>query len=202
MAAPVTHLFFADKFCDKHWEIDRFQFFAWNCLPDIRYIDGTIERAKYHIRNVAIHEVLKEKSDFRKGVKFHSFVDGNRDAFYQKHNVYIPKVSDENFIKSLKFLEDDILYWKLSFRQDFVKFLSEYEFPVHDINLDSINEWKKLLSDYFSVQPCKDSRNKFFEWIGVTEDLCIKIETLLSELRWKHLQEISDMIVFVENNIK
>jgi hypothetical protein len=79
-------------------------------LPDIRYIDETIERTKYHIRDVAIHEVLEEKSDFWKGVKFHSFIDENRDVFYEKHNVYIPKVSDENFIKSLKFLEDDILY--------------------------------------------------------------------------------------------
>lgn len=202
MAAPVTHLYFADKFCDKHWEIDRFQFFAWNCLPDIRYVDKTIKRTKYHVKNLTMTDIFEETSDFWKWVKFHSFIDENRDAFYQKHNIYIPKVSDEKFIKSLKFLEDDILYWKLSFRHDFIKFLSEYEFPVHDINLKSVNEWKKLLSDYFSIQPCEDSRNKFFRWIGATEDLCIKIETLLSELRCEHLQEVSDMIVVVENNIK
>jgi len=201
MAAPVTHLFFADKFCDKYWEIDRFQFFAWNCLPDIRYIDDTIERTKYHIRDVAIHEVLEEKSDFWKGVKFHSFIDENRDAFYEKHNVYIPKVSDENFIRSLKFLEDDILYWKLSFRQDFIKFLSEYEFPVYDINLESINKWKNILSNYFSIQPCKNSRDDFGKSVELTEDVRIKIETLLCEFHWKYLKEISDMIVFIENNL-
>ena len=102
MATPITHLFFADEFWDKHQEIDRFQFFAWNSLPDIRYIDKTIERTKYHIKNLTIDNILEEKSDFWKWVKFHSFVDENRDVFYENHNVYIPKVSDENFIKSLK----------------------------------------------------------------------------------------------------
>lgn len=201
MAAPVTHLFFADKFCDKHWEIDRFQFFAWNCLPDIRYIDDTVERKKYHIRDVAIHEVLEEKSDFWKGVKFHSFIDGNRGMFCRKY-IYPLENFDEIMVKSLKFLEDDILYWTLFFRQDFVKFLSEYEFPVYDIKLESINKWKKLLSDYFSMQPCENSRNKFFKWMGATNDICKKTETLLTELRWKYLQQIDDMIIFIKNNIE
>lgn len=201
MAAPVTHLYFADKFCDKHWEIDRFQFFSWNCLPDIRYIDDTIERTKYHIRDVAIHEVLEEKSDFWKGVKFHSFVDGKRGMFCRKY-IYPLENFDEIMVRSLKFLEDDILYWKLFFRQDFIKFLSEYEFPVYDINLESITKWKNILSDYFSVQPCKNSRNNFGKWTGITEDIRIKIETLISELRWKYLQEINDMIIFIENNIE
>ena len=201
MAAPVTHLYFADKFCDKHWEIDRFQFFAWNCLPDIRYIDDTVERTKYHIRDVAIHEVLEEKSDFWKGVKFHSFVDENRGMFCRKY-IYPLENFDEIMVRSLKFLEDDILYSKLFFRQDFIKFLSEYEFPVYDVNLESIMEWKSILSDYFSLQPCKISRDDFGKWTGLTEDIRIKIETLISEFRWKYLQQINDMIAFIENNME
>ena len=63
-----------------------------------------------------------QKSDFWKGVKFHCFVDENRDTFYENNGVYIPKVSDAIFIYSLKVLEDDILYSELSYRQDFVKF--------------------------------------------------------------------------------
>ena len=126
MATPITHIFFADKFCDKHPEIDKYPFFAWNCLPDIRYIDKKIERTRFHINNVSINDILEEKSDFWKGVKFHSFIDVNRDLFYEEHNVYIPKISDGVFIYSLKALEDDILYWKLSFRQDFIKFLQWY----------------------------------------------------------------------------
>ena len=201
MAAPVTHLYFADKFCDKHWKIDRFQFFAWNCLPDIRYIDNTIERTKYHIRDVAIHEVLEEKSDFWKGVKFHSFVDGNRGMFCRLH-IYPLEIFDEIMVRALKFAEDDILYWKLLFRQDFVKFLSEYEFPVYDVNLQSIKKWKSILCDYFSVQPCKSSRDKFGKSTGLTEDTRIKIETSLCEFRWKYRQQINDMIAFIENNIE
>ena len=138
MAAPVTHLYFADKFCDKHWEIDRFQFFAWNCLPDIRYIDETVERTKYHTKNVTINEVLSEESDFWKWVKFHCFIDENRGMFC-RINIYPLENFDEDMVKSLKFLEDDILYWKLLFRQDFINFLPKYEFPVNDIKLESIN---------------------------------------------------------------
>jgi hypothetical protein len=85
MATPVTHIFFADKFCEKHPEIDRFSFFAGNSLPDIRYIDKEIERERFHSNNVSIDEVLAEKSDFWKGVKFHCFVDEKRDSFYEKH---------------------------------------------------------------------------------------------------------------------
>lgn len=123
MATPITHIFFADKFWNKHQEIDKFAFFAGNCLPDIRYIDKEIEREKFHSHNVSIDNVLSEDSDFWKGVKFHCFVDENRDTFYENNGVYIPKVSDAIFIYTLKVLEDDILYSELSYRQDFVKFL-------------------------------------------------------------------------------
>ena len=51
-----------------------------------------------------------QKSDFWKGVKFHCFVDENRDTFYENNGVHIPKISDAIFIYTLKVLEDDILY--------------------------------------------------------------------------------------------
>ena len=199
MAAPVTHLFFADKFCDKHWEIDRFQFFAWNCLPDIRHVDETIERAKYHTRDVRIHEVLEEKSDFWKGVKFHSFVDENRDYFYEKHWIYKPGVSDWLLILSLKILEDDILYSHISFRQDFIKFFLEYQFPVEDIDDASIRKWKEIICDYFLSQPNKSSRRKFVLWVWLSENLSKQIEDMLVELRKKYTEDINDMVKFLEN---
>jgi len=200
MAAPITHLFFADKFCDKYHEIDRFQFFVWNCLSDIRYIDQTVERAMFHVKNMTIHEVLEEKLDFRKGVKFHSFVDENRGIFCRRY-VY-DQMFDENMVRSLKFLEDDVLYWRLFFWHDFISFLSEYDFPVYDIEWKSLKKWKNVLSDYFSVQPCNDSRGEFLKWIGFTEDICIKIEGGIEELRWKSLHKINDMIVFLESLIE
>jgi hypothetical protein len=78
-------------------------------LPDIRYVDKMIERTKFHTRNVTIYEVLEEESDFWKGVKFHSFIDENRGMYCRK-NIYILENFDVNMIRSLKFLEDDILY--------------------------------------------------------------------------------------------
>ena len=199
MATPITHIFFADKFCDKHPEIDKYPFFAWNCLPDIRYIDKKIERTRFHINNVSINDILEEKSDFWKGVKFHSFIDVNRDLFYEEHNVYIPKISDGVFIYSLKALEDDILYWKLSFRQDFIKFLQWYEFPTEDISKETIKKRKEILCNYFSTQPNSWSRKDFIIWVWLSEDLYIQIENMLSELRWKYNQEINDMISFLED---
>ena len=199
MATPITHIFFADKFCDKHPEIDKYPFFAWNCLPDIRYIDKKIERTRFHINNVSINDILEEKSDFWKGVKFHSFIDVNRDLFYEEHNVYIPKISDGVFIYSLKALEDDILYWKLSFRQDFIKFLQWYEFPTEDISKETIKKRKEILCNYFSTQPNSWSRKDFIIWVWLSEDLYIQIENMLNELRWKYNQEINDMISFLED---
>lgn len=198
MATPITHVFFADKFWNKHQEIDKYPFFAWNCLPDIRYIDEKIERTKFHISNVSINDILEEKSDFWKGVKFHSFVDENRDLFYEKHNIYIPKISDWVLIYTLKILEDDIIYWELPFRQDFIKFFQWYEFPTEDISKESIKKWKEILCNYFSSQPDSKSRKDFILWVWLSEDLYIQIENMLGELRWKYNQKINDMISFLE----
>ena len=142
-----------------------------------------------------------QKSDFWKGVKFHCFVDGNRDTFYENNGVYIPKVSDAIFIYSLKVLEDDILYSELSYRQDFVKFLWEYEFPVDDINKESIEKWKSVLWNYFSQQPCTQSRKDFVLWVGLTEELHSQIESRLNDFRRKYTKAINDMITFLENLI-
>ena len=199
MATPITHIFFADKFWNKHPEIDKFSFFAGNCLPDIRYIDKEIKREKFHSNNVSISDVLAEKSDFWKGVKFHCFVDENRDNFYENNGVYIPKISDAIFIYTLKVLEDDILYSELSYRQDFVKFLWKYEFPVDDINKESIEKWKNVLCNYFSQQPCTQSRKDFILWIGLTEELHNQIESRLNDFHWKYTKAIDDMITFLED---
>ena len=58
MATPITHILFADKFCDKHPEIERFPFFFFFFLPDIRYIDKDIPRTKFHAKNIQINDVL------------------------------------------------------------------------------------------------------------------------------------------------
>jgi len=199
MATPITHLFFADRFCDKYPEIERFPFFAWNCLPDIRYIDKDITRTKFHIRNVSINGVLEEKSDFWKGVKFHSFVDENRDYFYEKYWIYKPGVSDWVLIYSLKLLEDDILYSQLLFRQDFISFFCEYRFPVDGINWESIRKWKDILCDYFSLQPCKKSRKDFILCVWLGEDLGEQIENMFGELRENYTKYINNMINFLED---
>ncbi len=202
MAAPITHLFLADKFWDKHWEIDWFQFFAWNCLPDIRYIDRTIERTKFHMKILTIDEILAEKSDFLKGVKFHSFVDEKRDYFYEENGVYTPGTSDKVFIYSLKVLEDDILYSRLSIRQKFIEFFTAYKFPSDDINEETIKKWKGVLCNYLSLQPCTNSRRDFILWIGLTEELHNQIESMLNELNRKYSSKIADMITFLENLIQ
>lgn len=201
MATPITHTFFADIFCDKHPEIDRFPFFAGNCLPDIRYIDKDIPRTKYHINNITINDILWEKSDFWKGVKFHSFIDENRDNFYEKHNIYKPKISDGVFIYSLKILEDDILYSKLTYRQDFIDFFTKYQFPTKDINEESITKWKKIICNYFSVHPCPNSRKDFILWVGLSEDLYNQIENMQTKLHWEYTPKINDMISFIEDII-
>ena len=162
MAAPITHLFFAEKFCEKHEELERFPFFVGNCLPDIRHIDKKISRDKFHFFNVSIEDIKKEKLDFRKGIKFHSFIDEERDLFYKNEGIYTPtKESDELFIVALKLLEDEILYEKIQFLGDFASFFQKYEFPIDGIDNKSIKKWKELLHNYFQQKPCQESRKEF-----------------------------------------
>jgi hypothetical protein len=110
---------------------------------------------------LTIDEILAEKSDFLKGVKFHSFVDEKRDYFYEENGVYTPGTSDKVFIYSLKVLEDDILYSRLSIRQKFIEFFTAYKFPSDDINEETIKKWKGVLCNYLSLQPCTNSRRDF-----------------------------------------
>ena len=186
-------------FCNKHKEIDRFPFFTGNCLPDIRYIDKNIERTKFHANNISIDDVLREESDFWKWVKFHCFLDEKRDYFYENNGIYVPKTSDMIFIYSLKVLEDDILYLKLSIRKDFIRFLMEYKFPVNDVDEKTIKKWKNILCNYFSMQPCIQSRKDFILWVGLSEELHIQIENMLDDLRCKYASQIDDMISFIES---
>ena len=39
------------------------------------------------MKNLTIDEILAEKSDFLKGIKFHSFVDEKRDNFYEEKSI-------------------------------------------------------------------------------------------------------------------
>ena len=99
----------------------------------------------------------------------------------------------------MKVFEDDILYSHISFRQDFIKFFLEYQFPVEDINDASIRKWKEILCDYFSSQPSKLSRRKFILWVWLSENLAEQIEGMLVELNKKYTEDINDMVKFLEN---
>lgn len=90
---------------DKHKKIDRFHFFAWNCLPDIRYVDKTIERKNFHIRNLIIDDLLEEKSDFWKGGNFYSFVDKNWDFLFQNVSANTEVGSSKIRIQNVKIFD-------------------------------------------------------------------------------------------------
>lgn len=201
MATPITHLFFADKFCEKHKNVDRLAFFAWNCLPDIRYIDKYIPRERFHIKDISLKDIKEEKSAFWKWVKFHSFVDVRRDLYYASNDIYYPSISDGIFIYALKVLEDDILYKECLFWTEFVSFFNEYEFPVENINSNTIKKRKKIIWDYLSQPPNWKSRKDFILWVGLSDEIYWKIESMLENIKEKHINDIRNMVSYMENII-
>jgi hypothetical protein len=111
MATPATHIILSEPFLQQHPDIDRNAFLIGTSLPDIRYLDKSIPRDKYHKENIDLQQVLQQTNDFEKGVFFHNFVDQWRDTFYIERGIYTFG-GDEIFIASLKGLEDEIFYEK------------------------------------------------------------------------------------------
>ena len=80
-------------------------------LPDIRYLEVCL-RENTHYEQMTLNEAVEDKSPFTAGVKFHSWVDLEREAFAEKAKIYdvIAEYKIDHPDAFLKFLEDEILF--------------------------------------------------------------------------------------------
>ncbi len=89
MAAPIAHIFLAVQMLLGPLQglFNEQEFILGTSFPDIRYLK-VVQRADTHFTHVTLQDVLQEKSSFKAGMIFHSFVDEQREAYVVKNHFY------------------------------------------------------------------------------------------------------------------
>ncbi|MBU2592486.1 MAG: hypothetical protein ABH867_00265 [Patescibacteria group bacterium] len=200
MADEITHAVFAEKAFEALFGgKNKQEFFIGSLFPDIRYL-GVIKRSETHFWNVTIDGILKEKSSFWSGVKFHSFVDRFRQDFIFND----PRVRDlgaglgkKEHLRlhvALKLLEDELFYPRIDNWQEKVDFLAEIlpEETSFGISPAMVKKWHLILQENFSAPPSDRSRRSFFRSLGFKK----KRRDLLNKtvLRLRQKKELIRMI--------
>lgn len=184
MAAPITHIILAEKVFDRYFSgFSKEKFFVGTSFPDIRYLCG-INRGETHFVNPS-PEDIKNADDVKAGMIFHSFVDEKREAFMQANGVYqlIPRTI--SYIQALKFLEDEVLYDRISDWPLIASFMDTItpEESKYPIKQEDIARWHKVLKFYFLQKPDIEIRKKLLKEIDFSDENILQIEENIAEMR-------------------
>lgn len=113
-AAPITHAYCTERFLAYYpyaEEADNEAFMMGSQFPDIRYL-CQLPRSETHFAPVTLAEILAEPSPFLAGMKFHSYVDIEREKFHENEGIYpfLQALHCVEPIMLLKLTEDEILF--------------------------------------------------------------------------------------------
>ena len=155
MAAPITHIVFSLIIFNQYFpEKNKKEFFIGTCFADIKYLH-VISREETHFKGVSLENIKKEKSSFIAGLKFHSFLDEQREKFMIKNNAYSLCQCSEEASRSLKVAEDIFFYSYIENWQEYIDFLNDVLEKETNYNIEKskITKWHKILQKYFSQIP-------------------------------------------------
>jgi len=201
MAAPITHIVFADKVFNKFFsDKKRKDFFIGTVFSDIRYL-GAIDRKSTHFKGVKIDD-LKNEDSFLAGLKFHSLVDEVRVSFIRSKNIYSLRPDSEYKTVALKVVEDELYYDKISHWNEIIDFFNEVlsEELSFGIKKKDITRWHRLLQGYFSKKPDEKSNRTFGAGSGFSKDAQDEINNLVNQM--KSSEEIERIIEEFYNNFE
>ncbi|MDR0607501.1 MAG: hypothetical protein LBG52_03990 [Candidatus Peribacteria bacterium] len=183
MANPATHIILSEVFLQQHSAIERNSFLLGTSLPDIRYLDTSIPKNKYHKADVDLQEVLQQTTDFEKGIFFHSFIDRRRDMFYIERGVYVWG-GDELFITALKCLEDEVLYEKCTYRSEVSQvFKEEWKNLTLDENRATLQIRYEALAQYFTTPISEETRTIVMQTCAFPLPLIQQINQKVQEIK-------------------
>jgi hypothetical protein len=159
-AGPVTHVYLAEQFLEKYGnayeEEKKNRFLAGTLFPDIRYL-GVISREETHLLANSLADILNEPDPFLAGVKFHTFVDMERNRYVvisDVYNKFLTDTSEKLKPTLLKFIEDQTLYSYIDLpRLTNVLSLVYSEALAFGIQEKNLKQWYKLLQLYFKQDP-------------------------------------------------
>jgi len=185
MAAPITHVFFAEEFInDKLSPHNQTNFIVGTLFPDIRYYDN-MDRQRTHLKKIVFSDLKKENS-FDAGLKFHSFLDEQRMEFFESREDYPfflgPMRAAES---SLKFFEDEILYERIKDWPRIKGCLDDIlpEELYFSLREQDVRGWHRLLKEYFSQTPTDQSRENLLRGMGFLDDTARQINLHIQQIK-------------------
>jgi len=164
MAAPIGHIYLALQLLNGPLkDVNHQEFLIGTSFPDIRY-PAHLPREKTHWPNIELEMIFMEKSPFKQGVLFHSFVDQKREIYMREQQIecLLPSLPHLNGI--LKGLEDQLLYPKINDKK-FIRLFDEIIIQELEIvkNKKIIEEWHTQLQNYFFYGPTPQTIRPFIK---------------------------------------
>lgn len=157
-AAPITHLYFAEKWLEQHPPLDeeaQKEFIVGTLFPDIRYLGG-VSRAETHCKGVTLEEVRSTEDPFLAGLLLHSYLDFIRESIAQKMGAYLAVshlATGQSATYLLKLLEDAWFYSRTNRSFAFSALDEIYEQECKIDGFVRVYAWHILLQNYISSSP-------------------------------------------------
>lgn len=184
MAIHITHIILTELvYEDLFQDCSKKDFTLGTLLPDIRYLDKTIPREQFHIKNISLKTVLSLNDCFQKWFYFHSLLDQLRDEFYISRGIYVFGW-DENFIMALKLLEDQYFYGKIKNRDEYIKFFDDIPYKnIPNIQKEIVDKWYMMIKNWILRKPDDTARRAFQSELWLPENYTNKINSIIDKLQ-------------------
>lgn len=153
-AGPIGHLYFTDKLfavLPKERSVNKNLFIVGTLYPDIRYL-GVLERDNTHFSTMTLDDVMQDESPFNAGLKFHSWVDIERERFVENSGIYsvVKEYTSTHPETFLKFIEDELLFNEVERPSFPTPMEEELKFGVSE---KDVAKWHYILSIFTSFKP-------------------------------------------------
>lgn len=158
-AFPVTHVYITRiffKYYPKYTLEEQQAFIVGTLFPDIRHLADS-DRSETHFDPMPLSEVLKEENPFIAGMKFHSYVDIERDKLvdelriYEELKKYVPPSQNHTF---LKLVEDEIVATEGSYGDVSVAMATIYPEEIRwGFKEKTLKKWHQAVSFLFMTSP-------------------------------------------------
>ncbi len=136
MAAPVAHIYSAQKWLRTHPELDFGQFVAGAVFPDIRLLAPEL---------AIFHQPIKPRTDFERGIANHLLLDQARLASPLQKD-YEDRSRD--FLQALKIYEDQILFTDIDDWKPILEAINDSAHYPAEIDPKILQRWTGLVTTY------------------------------------------------------
>jgi hypothetical protein len=162
MAAPATHIIFADAFLQTTTQFSRADFIIGTSFPDIRHL-GSISREASHLQPIDLTRIYAEQDPFMAGMRFHNYVDLMRSAYWQETGMLDQLPQAPYLQQALKLREDIALYDHVTDWPQVVRYFDSIPTTEQDFTVPEgdIQHWHNIVAQYIAERPTLESAVHF-----------------------------------------